>query len=162
MTTNPSRSDSGTWRAIGRVRSPRSDPALTDHWADVISTIELDRDRFGPESLAGLADFSHLEVVFVFHGLAEREDYRVRRHPRGRTGLPAVGVFADRGPRRPNLLGLTICQLVSVQETTVTVRGLDALDGSPVLDLKPVVQEFLPDGVRQPAWMHDLLKDYYT
>lgn len=145
---------------IGTVRSARTDPGDTDFWGDVVSSIVVD-ERFGPESLVGLAEFSHVEVLFLFDRLAERDDYRVTRHPRGRDELPAVGIFADRGPRRPNRIGASFCTVVSVDGTELRVRGLDAVDGTPVLDVKPAMRPFLPADVRQPEWVDELLGDYY-
>ncbi len=143
------------------MSSPRSDPAETDHWGDVQSVIEVDADRFGPGALQGLTDFSHLEVVCSFHLMTERDDYRTPGHPRGRSELPAVGVFAERGPRHPNLLGVSVCQIIGVDGSRVTVRGLDAVDGTPVLDLRPVIRQFVPGAVRQPDWVDDLLAEYW-
>lgn len=108
---------------VGSVRNARPDPANTDHWGQVLSTIEID-ERFGEDCLAGLADFSHVEVLFVFDQAAERDDYRQRRRPRGRGDLPAVGVFADRGPRRPNRIGATMCEIISAEGRQLRVRGL--------------------------------------
>jgi tRNA (adenine37-N6)-methyltransferase len=84
---------------VGSVRSARRDPANSDHWGQVTSAIVID-ERFGGNCLAGLAEFSHVEVLFVFDQARERDDYLQPRSPRGRADLPAVGVFADRGPRR--------------------------------------------------------------
>ncbi|MFF4888712.1 hypothetical protein [Micromonospora chersina] len=74
---------------VGTVRNDRTDGALTDHWGAVVSTIVVD-ERFGEECLLGLADFSHVDVFFVFDRTTERSDGRPRR-PRGRADLPAVG-----------------------------------------------------------------------
>jgi tRNA-Thr(GGU) m(6)t(6)A37 methyltransferase TsaA len=143
---------------IGLVASPRV-AVEDDHWGGVVSTITLD-ERFGPDALQGLADFSHLEVVFVLH-LVEKVETGLR-HPRNNPAYPQVGIFAQRGRNRPNRLGLSICEIVAVEGRQVTVRGLDALDGTPVLDLKPVMREFLPRGeVRQPAWAAALMARYY-
>ena len=81
--------------------------------------------------------------------------------PRSRADLPAVGVFADRGPRRPNRVGATICEIISVSGRQLRVRGLDAVDGTPVLDLKPGMAEFLPGPVHQPPWARKLTRDYF-
>lgn len=145
---------------VGSVRSARRDPANSDHWGQVTSAIVID-ERFGGNCLAGLAEFSHVEVLFVFDQARERDDYLQARSPRGRADLPAVGVFADRGPRRPNRIGATICEIISAEGRQLRVRGLDAVDGTPVLDLKPVMREFLPAGVRQPAWAGQLMRDYF-
>jgi tRNA-Thr(GGU) m(6)t(6)A37 methyltransferase TsaA len=129
---------------------------------DVVSTIALEAG-FGPEALAGLDAFSHLEVVYRFHKADAAEAASGARRPRGNPDWPLVGIFAQRGKDRPNGIGLSICEIVSVEGTTVTVRGLDALDGTPVLDLKPVMREFLPRGeVRQPAWADALMANYYA
>lgn len=146
---------------IGTVHNGRTDPQDSDHWGDVESTIVVDR-RFGDGCLTGLADFSHVEVVFFFDQLNERTDYRRPSHPRGRADLPAVGVFADRGPRRPNRIGCTIGEIVSVHGRELRVRGLDAVDGTPVLDIKPVMRQFLPEHIRQPDWVDHLMAEYFT
>jgi tRNA-Thr(GGU) m(6)t(6)A37 methyltransferase TsaA len=144
---------------VGTVRSPRDDPGDSDHWGAVVSTIEID-DRFPDDCLQGLSDFSHVEVVFVFDRATERPDYSARR-PRGRDDLPEVGIFAERGPRRPNRLGVSACEIVSAAGRRLTVRGLDAVDGTPVLDLKPSMRQFQPAQVRQPPWVDVLMAEYH-
>jgi tRNA-Thr(GGU) m(6)t(6)A37 methyltransferase TsaA len=126
----------------------------------VISTITVD-ESFGDQALHGLADFSHVEVLFVFDQLEERADYREPLHPRGREDLPLVGVFSERGPRRPNRIGVTTCAVVSVAGRELTVRGLDAVSGTPVIDLKPAMTQFHPAGIRQPEWVDDLMAEYF-
>ena len=146
---------------IGRVRGGR-DQAVDDDWGRSRARIELDPSRFGPEALAGLADFSHLEVIFVFDRVGEAEIEYGARHPRGRADWPLVGIFAQRGKNRPNRLGLCTCRIVGVDGRAVEVEGLDAIDGTPVVDLKPAMAEFLPRGaLREPAWAAELMKDYW-
>lgn len=145
---------------IGVVHNDRLDPANSDNWGAVVSTIVVD-ERFGEQSLVGLADYSHVDVIFHFDRAIEREDYRAVRRPRGRADLPEVGVFAERGPRRPNRLGVTTAEVISAEGRTLRVRGLDAVDGTPVLDLKPTMQEFLPAAVRQPEWVSALMSEYF-
>jgi len=146
---------------IGRVRGGR-DQAVDDDWGRSRARIELDPSRFGPEALAGLADFSHLEVIFVFDRVGEAEIEYGARHPRGRADWPLVGIFAQRGKNRPNRLGLCTCRIVGVEGLAVEVEGLDAIDGTPVVDLKPAMAEFLPRGaLREPAWAAELMKDYW-
>jgi tRNA-Thr(GGU) m(6)t(6)A37 methyltransferase TsaA len=146
---------------VGAVYCGRTDPADSDHWGDVESVITVE-ERFGDHPFAGLAGFSHVEVIFFFDRLAERDDYRRPLRPRGRADLPEVGVFADRGPRRPNRIGCTVCEVVSAGGRELRVRGLDAVDGTPVLDIKPVHRQFLPGRVRQPAWVDALMRDYFA
>jgi tRNA-Thr(GGU) m(6)t(6)A37 methyltransferase TsaA len=144
---------------VGVVSSGREDPAETDHWGAVTSTIIID-DRFGDDCLLKLDEFSHVEVIFVFHLASERPGYPPHP-PRGRPDLPQVGVFAGRGPRRPNRIGATICQILSATGHELQLSGLDAVAGTPVLDLKPVMAEFLPGQVRQPEWSTTLMSEYF-
>jgi tRNA (adenine37-N6)-methyltransferase len=144
---------------IGVVRGGRTE-IYEDNWGDVTATIVLDPAELEPEATIGLADFSHIEVMFVFHlALTAR---RGAFHPRGNPAWPAVGVLAGRSPLRPNHVGLSRCELLAVEGLELTVRGLDALDGSPVLDVKAYVSEMAPRGeVREPEWIRDLMRDYY-
>jgi tRNA-Thr(GGU) m(6)t(6)A37 methyltransferase TsaA len=149
-------------KPIGQVHSPRKE-AVDDHWGKILSTIELDPDQFTAEALMGLDAFSHLEVVFFFHGVPADKIETSARHPRNRTDWPRVGIFAQRGKNRPNRIGLSICNLVKVEGLTISVEGLDAIDGTPVLDIKPHMREFAPRGnVTQPAWSTQLMAEYYA
>lgn len=149
-----------TVTAIGTVRSPRP-AALDDHWGQVESHIEL-ADRFGPEALEGLASFSHLEVIYLFHQVDPQAVHTGARHPRNNLNWPKAGIFAQRARKRPNRLAVSVCEILGVQDRIIRVRGLDAIDGTPVLDLKPVMAEFLPRGaVRQPDWSRALMTQYF-
>ncbi|HEY1755695.1 MAG TPA: SAM-dependent methyltransferase [Bryobacteraceae bacterium] len=147
---------------IGIVRSPIVNP-VDDIWGDVTCRIDLTPSRFTPDCLAGLADFSHLEIVFLFHRVLESEITTDARHPRNRTDWPKAGIFAQRGKNRPNRIGVTICRLISVEGMSVEVDGLDAVDGTPVLDIKPYMREFAARGeIRQPAWAQELMRGYWN
>ena len=153
--------DSYSVRPIGHVRGGRTEP-IDDGWDAVTATIELAPD-FGPEALAGLDGFSHVEVVFLFDRVAEGAIVAGARHPRGRTDWPKVGIFAQRGKDRPNRLGVTICRLLAVDGPTLRVAGLDAINGTPVLDVKPCMRGFLPRGeVREPDWARELMAGYWA
>jgi tRNA-Thr(GGU) m(6)t(6)A37 methyltransferase TsaA len=146
---------------IGRVHSARSDLS-DDYWGDVTSVIRLDGQRFTPEALLGLDAFSHLEVVFHFHRVAPEKVHTGARHPRGNPEWPRAGIFAQRAKNRPNRIGVSRCRLLKVDGLDVHVRGLDAVDGTPVLDIKPYLTQFGPrEDVVQPAWVDDLMRDYY-
>jgi tRNA (adenine37-N6)-methyltransferase len=133
-----------------------------DDWGAVTAVIRVDGERFGPQVLAGLDGFSHLEVVFHFDRVPVDRIETGARHPRGNTDWPLVGIFAQRGKNRPNRLGVSRCELVRVDGLDLHVTGLDAVDGTPVLDIKPYVAEFGPRGpVAQPAWMTELMRSYY-
>ena len=145
---------------VGRVEGGRAE-ATDDSWDAVTARIVLDTS-FGDEALAGLDGFSHIEVVFHFHQVPESEINSAARHPRGRNDWPLVGIFAQRGKGRPNRIGVTICKLLSVTGRTLNVQGLDAIHGTPVIDIKPVMKAFLPRGeIREPAWASELMKDYW-
>ena len=145
---------------IGTVRNGRTDVQHTDHWGAVRSTITVD-ERFGDACLQGLEGFSHVEVLFLFDQVAAQGDHREPRPYRGRPDLPPVGVFAGRGPNRPNRIGVTCCALESVHGRELVVVGLDAVSGTPVVDLKPVIAEFVPADVRQPEWVGGLMAEYF-
>jgi tRNA (adenine37-N6)-methyltransferase len=149
-----------TVEPIGYVTSSRT-VAADDGWDAEFSAIQL-LETYGPEALDGLMDFSHVEVLFHFHMADGAHVVTGARHPRENAAWPLTGIFAQRGRNRPNLLGSTICRLAGVAGTTLQVSGLDAIDGTPVLDIKPVMREFLPRGaLRQPQWSHELMKDYW-
>lgn len=146
---------------IGVVRSTRSE-AIDDDWDKETASIILD-SRFTPEAFAGLDAFSHVEIIYLFDQVPDAKIETGARRPRGRQDWPLVGIFAQRGKNRPNRIGLTICQILSVDGASLSVRGLDAIDGTPVLDIKPVMSEFLPRGqIREPEWVVELMSEYWT
>ncbi|MEG3164398.1 SAM-dependent methyltransferase [Sphingomonas sp. PB2P19] len=146
---------------IGHVRGGRADP-VDDDWGDSRTTIELDVAQVGSEALAGLDAFSHAEIIFLFDRVDEAGVERGARHPRNREDWPLTGIFAQRGKNRPNRLGVTICRVLRVEGSRLHVEGLDAIDGTPVIDIKPVMREFLPRGeVRQPEWVSELMAAYW-
>lgn len=148
-------------RPIGAVRSGRRE-VEDDDWGGVVSVIELDASQFVPDVVAGLTDFSHLEVVYHFHLVPPEKIETATRYPRHRTEWPKVGIFAQHGKGRPNRIGVSRCRLLGVDGLRLTVQALDAVDGTPVLDVKPWMEEFGPLGdTRQPAWATELMARYY-
>ncbi len=149
-----------TLEPIGRVHGGREDDA--DHgWGTVEAEIVLD-PSLPEEALTGLDAFSHAVIVFHFDMIdPEKIAYGLRR-PRGRDDMPEVGIFAQRGGPRPNRLGVTTVEILGLSGRSLRVRGLDAIDGTPVVDIKPVMRGFEPRGaVREPAWAVELMKDYW-
>jgi tRNA (Thr-GGU) A37 N-methylase len=145
---------------VGQVVGGRAEP-YDDDWGDVRAVIRLD-GRFGPEALQGLDAFSHLEVVTSLHRVDPGAVITGARRPRGNPDWPSVGIFAQRAKDRPNRLGISRCRIVAVEGLDVHVEGLDAIDGTPVIDLKPLLVEFGPRGdVRQPAWAGELMSGYW-
>ncbi len=145
---------------IGVVRSTRAEP-IDDGWDAVESRIELAAE-LPPECLDGVEEFSHVEVLYLFHLVDEGSVERGARRPRGNPVWPRVGIFAQRGKERPNRIGSTVVRVLGREGRTLRVAGLDAVDGTPVLDIKPVFREYLPrSAVRQPAWSHGVMRDYW-
>ena len=146
---------------VGCVEGGRIVPE-DDNWDASRAVVALDADRFTPASLRGLDGFSHVEVVFLFDQVAEQDVTTDARRPRGRSDWPEVGIFAQRGRNRPNRIGVSTCRLVSVSGLRLEVQGLDAVHGTPVLDVKPVMRGFLPRGaLREPAWATEIMARYW-
>ena len=146
---------------VGHVSGGRADP-IDDDWGKSRAFIELDAARFDETALSGLNQFSHAEIVFVFDRVSDDEIVSGARHPRGRTDWPKIGIFAQRGKNRPNRIGVTVCRVVSVAGLRLEVEGLDAVDGTPVLDIKPVMSGFVPRGeVREPDWAREIMAGYW-
>lgn len=146
---------------IGHVRGGRT-VVEDDGWGDVTARIELDGGVLSPSATLGLEGFSHVEVVYLFDRVDPAAVCTGARHPRGRTTWPEVGILAQRAKDRPNRLGLTVCRVTGVDGAGIDVVGLDAVDGTPVLDVKPHLAGFGPRGeVREPAWATELMARYW-
>ena len=148
-------------KAVGHVRGGRDVPE-DDDWGLSRARIVLDPERFTADALLGLDAFSHAEIVFIFDRVGQDEITYDARHPRGNKDWPRVGIFAQRGRNRPGRIGVTVCRILGVDRTELSVEGLDAIDGTPVLDIKPLMTGFLPRGeIREPSWAQELMKEYW-
>ena len=146
-------------RPIGFVRNSRK-TVEDDNWGGIVSEIVIE---IGEEALQSIEDFSHAEVIFYFDKVDESRIVSGARHPRNNPNWPKVGILAQRGKNRPNRLGLGTVSVLRREGSVLFVQGLDAVDGTPVLDIKPVMQEFLPRGeIRQPEWVAELMKEYWN
>ncbi len=134
-------------RSIGFVRAEAVGDEVKDKGRIVQIIIQ---DEFA-EALNGIEEFSHLFVLFWLDKVS-LENVRLKVHPRGRKDLPLLGVFATRTMYRPNPIGLTLVELVKVERNVLTVRGLDAFDGTPVLDIKPFDHWDTAKDIRVPRW----------
>lgn len=134
-----------------------------DYWGGTRSIIRIDSGRFSPDATAGLDEFSHLEIVFRFH-LTDPADLNLgARRPRDNPNWPSVGTFGHRNMRRINWIGVSRCRLIKVDGLDLHVEDLDAVDTTPVLDIKPWFAEMGPRGeVRQATWSHEMLRLYYA
>jgi tRNA-Thr(GGU) m(6)t(6)A37 methyltransferase TsaA len=149
-----------TVQTIATVVAERTD-VLDDDWDAVRAELHL-LPPFDERSVQGLEEFSHLEVIYLLDRVDPAAVHVHARRPRGNPAWPEVGILAQRAKDRPNRLGLSTCALLRVEGTTLHVRGLDALDGTPVLDIKPYMAEFAPrTPVRQPAWSRELMAKYF-
>lgn len=149
-----------TCTAIGTVRCPVTEMSQ-GNWSDVVSEIRLEPQYQG--GLQGLQGFSHVLVVFW---LDQATGFDVKkqllRKPRGMEDLDALGVFAQRTKYRPNPIGVTAVEVVAIEGGVVKVKGLDALDGTPVLDLKPYMPAFdRMENVRMPSWVARFMEGYF-
>ena len=145
---------------VAFVKNSRSDTS-DDYWGNVISEIQL-ADHIPATAFDGIENFSHLEIIFHFHK-ADPEKIVFNGHPRGNTNWPSVGIFAQRKKDRPNAIGLTVVQLIKRENNTIWVKYFDAIDGTPIADIKPVMKEFLPAGeIKQPQWSNELMTNYWA
>jgi tRNA (Thr-GGU) A37 N-methylase len=147
-------------QANGQVEGARDD-LEDDYWGGQESCIVLSAG-IPPEALQGIETFSHVEVLFLFDRVAASKVVLGARHPRNNRDWPEVGIFAQRAKARPNRIGSTICRVLRRDGPRLYVAELDAVAGTPVLDLKPVMAEFLPRGeTRQPDWSRELMSHYW-
>ncbi|MBO0608893.1 SAM-dependent methyltransferase [Myceligenerans salitolerans] len=147
---------------VAHVVGGRVEPT-DDFWGGTRSIIRIDGDQFPTEATKGLEDFSHLEIAFSFHLTDKTDLHPGARRPRNNPDWPEVGIFGHRNMRRLNWLGVSRCRLIAVDGLDLHVEDLDAVDGTPVLDIKPWFTEFGPRGqVRQAAWVAEMLTDYFA
>ncbi|MGD6933788.1 MAG: tRNA (N6-threonylcarbamoyladenosine(37)-N6)-methyltransferase TrmO [Candidatus Bathyarchaeia archaeon] len=138
-------------RPIGFVRTIAEGDEVRNR--NFVSKIELREDL--AEALEGLSEFSHIFVLFYLNQVTN-EELPFKIHPRAREDLPLVGVYATRTSLRPNQIGLTVVELLKIEGTTLTVRGLDAYNDSPVLDIKPYDLWDSKTQIRVPEWRNKL------
>jgi tRNA-Thr(GGU) m(6)t(6)A37 methyltransferase TsaA len=146
--------------SVATVKNSRQDQS-DDFWGSIISEIEL-TENIPADAFNGIDEFSHLEIIFHFDK-ADISKIVFNGHPRGNKDWPNVGIFAQRKKDRPNGIGLTIVEMVKRERNKIWVKYLDAIDGTPILDIKPVMKEFLPSKeIKQPRWSYELMKDYWS
>jgi tRNA (adenine37-N6)-methyltransferase len=147
-------------RVIARVSNERRE-LTDDNWDDYLSVIEL-ADDVPDAALRGLEEFSHVEVIFLAELAQNVPPGPWHRRPRGNDEWPDVGVFAQRNKDRPNRLLVSIAALEKVETRSLVVRGLDAIDDTPVLDIKPVFSWNGPRGeLRVAPWSNEIGRDYF-
>ncbi|WP_328332997.1 SAM-dependent methyltransferase [Kribbella sp. NBC_00382] len=154
--------ESITLHPVAHVIGGRVEPT-DDYWGGTRAIIRIDDPRLDADSTKGLEDFSHLEIVFHFH-LTDQSDLHLGARPaRNNPDWPAAGTFAHRNMRRLNWLGVSRCRLLKVDGLDLHVEDLDAVDGTPVLDIKPWFTDFGPRGpIHQPTWPTEMLTNYFA
>lgn len=135
-------------KAIGYVERKVHDASIKNRLN--ISDLVLKKEL--TTGLQGIEDFSHIFVLFLLNKVSNTDRQIKKVHPRGRTDVPLLGIFATRTQFRPNPIGLTVVELVKVCENRLTVRGLDAFDGTPIIDIKPVDSWDIVKDIRLPDW----------
>ena len=144
---------------IAIVKNSRSSP-IDDNWSGIISEIEL-AESIPTETFDNISYFSHLEIIYYFDKV-NKADIVFSGHPRGNPHYPKMGILAQRKKDRPNTIGLCTVELIEHKGRTIIVKNLDAIDGTPILDIKPVFKEFEPVGkIKQPDWVAELMKNYW-
>ncbi|MDA3899930.1 MAG: tRNA (N6-threonylcarbamoyladenosine(37)-N6)-methyltransferase TrmO [Spirochaetes bacterium] len=145
--------------AIGEVSSPiitRRD----ENWGEVISKIVLIEEY--KYSLLGIEDFSHAIIVTYLHEAKYDRNKHLQRRPRNLDSMPLLGIFSQRGKNRPNPIGITAVKIVSAGEDFLEVKGLDAINGTPILDIKPYYPQY--DMIKNsiiPDWVNHLMENYF-
>jgi len=142
-----------TLEPIAMVKNDIKEMGRRD-WDKVVSQLIV-RPDFA-DALEGLKEFSHLIVLFWFHLSPAGENAAHKTHPQMRPDLPLVGVFATRSPVRPNPLGMAVVKLEGHTKNVLTVTGLDALNGTPILDIKPYLPGDSVAEIKVPDWVHKL------
>ena len=132
--------------------------SVDNGWGEVESKIVLNEEL--TPALKGLADFSHILVLFWMHHA--KPPTILQRRPQGRSDMPLLGLFAQRSKHRVNSIGITTVSLLGLDNNTVIIRGLDAINGTPVLDIKPYYPHYeRPSEIRVPEWVDRLMKEYF-
>lgn len=146
-------------KPIAFVRNSRTTPT-DDFWETIISEIELAQD-IPTEAFDNISDFSHLEIIYFFDKV-ENKEIVYKGRPRGNPNYPIVGIFGQRKKDRPNAIVLCSVELIEHKNRKLKVKYLDAINGTPILDIKPVFKEFQAKSkIKQPDWVEDLMRNYW-
>ena len=130
------------------------------NWGEAVSKIVLNEEL--RDGLTGLSEFSHVLVIFFLHEAKFNREQHIKRRPQGREDMPEVGIWAQRVKDRPNPIGVTSVELVEVTDDGIIVRGLDAIDGTLVIDIKPYFPMYdCKNEAKVPEWVYRLMENYF-
>lgn len=141
-------------KPIGRVRCNFSEEEIKTKRSSIVSEIVIEPQY--AKALDGVESYSHLFVIFYMHKVPLKETIKLKIHPRGRIDVEKVGVFATRSRSRPNRIGLAVVKLLARRGNSLKVQALDALDGTPVLDIKPYDLIDAQKNIRVPKWWYTI------
>ena len=128
-------------------------------WGEDVSTIVLNEEYHS--GLKGLENFTHVIILYYLDKAAYQKEKHLQRRPQNREDMPLVGIFSQRGKDRPNQIGMTSVWIVSVDGAALTVKGLDAIDGTPILDIKPYYPVYDKKDAKVPEWVDRLMAHYF-
>ena len=128
-------------------------------WGQDVSTIHLEEEYYS--GLEGLSDFSHAIIIYHLDKAVYDKEKHLQRRPQNRDDMPLVGIVSQRGKDRPNRIGMTSVQIVNVEDTQLNVKGLDAIDGTVVLDIKPYYPVYDKKDAIVPEWVDRLMEHYF-
>jgi len=140
-------------KAIGVVKNEMKETGVRPNIRDIVSEIEL-YDSYA-DGLDRLDEYSHIIVLYHYHMGSNQAPKPIRQHAHNKESYPVVGIFALRGSNRPNRIGLSMAKILKVGSNKVKVSGLDAIDGTPVIDIKPYIprSDSIPDAQVSPWQM---------
>ncbi len=130
-----------------------------ESWGQNVSSIMLNEEYFG--GLKGLEDFSHAIILYYLDQANFEKEKHLQRRPQNRVDMPLVGIFSQRAKDRPNQIGMTSVKIESVMENCLIVQGLDAIDGTKILDIKPYYPMYDKKEAKVPSWVETLMKGYF-
>jgi tRNA-Thr(GGU) m(6)t(6)A37 methyltransferase TsaA len=146
-------------KAVGFVSCPVTEQT-DENWGEVVSRILLRPEYIG--ALSGLEDFSHAIIITFLHQAKYEKERHLQRRPQGLEDMPKVGIFSQRAKDRPNPIGVTTVKILSVGTDSMEVQGLDAINGTPVLDIKPYFPHYdRIDSPKIPEWVGRLMMRYF-
>ena len=147
------------FKPIGFVKSDVTEK-VDSGWGAVVSQIVVDEDL--KDGLKGLDGFSHLKIIYHLNEAGFVKERDLVRRPKNREDLPLVGIFAQRSKDRPNGIGISSVKLISVDDNVVTVQGFDAINNTPVFDIKPYYSRYdLKPDATTPEWVDVIMQDYF-
>lgn len=141
-----------TIKPLGRAKNKVKKPTLSG-WKDLVTDIVIDKNL--AKGLDGIEEYSHVIVVYW---MGQEKECHLKHHPQGRADVPYVGIFACRCPQRPNRIAMSTVKLVKRLANVIIVKGLDILDGTPILDIKPYTPQYdKVDKAKVPNWVNRLV-----